>query len=230
MVDVAARLQRVKARMAATCDRIGRDVDTVRLLAVAKNHPPELVEQVLTAGHLDIGENYVQELLTKQAFITQHPARWHFIGRLQSNKVRQIVGRVEMIHSVDRIKLLNEIEKRAAAAGLRVACLLEVNVGDEETKGGAAIDEAMHLLEHSMKQDHIDLRGLMSIPPFLDDPEEIRPYHKRLASLAVKMREKSGLDLPELSMGMSLDMEVAIEEGATIVRVGTDIFGQREYT
>ena len=225
-VDVSGNLARIRARMQRACERAGRAPQDVQLLGVAKTKPGELVARAAEAGLLDIGENYVQELLAKQAQLLQ-PIRWHFIGRLQSNKIRQIVGRTHLIHSVDRAKLLDEIEKRAAAADCRVACLLEVNVGEESSKGGVVERDVRELVRRALDAPHIELRGLMSIPPFLSDPEALRPYHRRLAELARRLRDETGMALAELSMGMSKDMEVAIEEGATIVRVGTDLFGPR---
>ena len=224
--DILANLERVRARINTACERAGRDPGSVRLLGVAKTKPAELIAIAVEAGLLDIGENYAQELLKKADLLPGH-VRWHFIGRLQSKKVRRIVGRVALIHSVDRIKILNEIEKRAAAADIVVRCLLEINVGEEDTKGGVASEEARELLRAAADLPHVRVDGLMDLPPFLDDQEAIRPYHRRLRELAERLRDETGLALPDLSMGMSGDLEAAIEEGATIVRIGTDIFGYR---
>ncbi len=224
--DIAANLDGVRERIRAASVRAGRNPNEVRLVAVAKTQPEEAVRRALAAGQADIGENYVQEFLAKADAIP-NGVRWHFIGRLQSNKVRQVVGRTVLIHSVDREKLFREIEKRSALRNIRTACLLEVNVGAEDSKGGADPEEAARLVRLSAEWPHVELRGLMSIPPFLDDPEAIRPYHVRLRELRDRLRKDSGFALPELSMGMSTDLEAAVEEGATFVRVGTDIFGPR---
>jgi pyridoxal phosphate enzyme (YggS family) len=228
-VDVAANLKEVRARLERACRQAGRAEDSVRLLAVSKTKPPALIAAACDAGQRCFGENYVQELLAKQPELPEK-IEWHFIGRLQSNKVRQVVGRVAMIHSVDRAKLFDEIDRRACALGLKVDCLLEINVGDERGKAGASDAEALELARHAAALEGVSLCGLMSIPPFLDDPQAMRPFHRRLFELRGMLRDATGLALDELSMGMSTDMEVAIEEGATIVRVGTDIFGPRDYS
>ncbi len=227
-VDVAANLVQVQQRIQRACEKAGRAPESVRLLAVAKTQPASRVLEAIEAGQMEIAQNYAQELLEikPQCPNTVH---WHFIGRLQSNKVRQIVGQVELIHSVDRPKLLREIEKRSAALDIVTDCLLEINVGEQESKGGVSEKQAAELLETATGLEHVRVLGLMSIPPFYDDPELIRPFHKRLCLLAEKLRQDSGLALPELSMGMSTDLEAAVEEGATMVRIGTDIFGPRNY-
>ena len=155
---------------------------------------------------------------------------WHFIGRLQSNKVKYIIDKVRLIHSVDRPSLVDELQKRATKKGIeKVDVLLEVNVGGEETKGGVSPEEAPQLLEYILKNaPALRVKGLMTIPPYREDPEEVRPYFARLRELRDKLAEEFNLELPELSMGMSHDYEVAVEEGATIVRVGSAIFGERE--
>ena len=155
---------------------------------------------------------------------------WHFIGRLQSNKVKYIIDKVRLIHSVDRPSLVDELQKRATKKGIeKVDVLLEVNVGGEETKGGVSPEEAPQLLEYILKNaPALRVKGLMTIPPYREDPEEVRPYFARLRELRDKLAEEFNLELPELSMGMSHDYEVAVEEGATIVRVGSAIFVERE--
>ena len=226
MTDVAANLARVRERIERACRRAGRDPAGVRLVGVGKTKPPELLAEAVAAGLSDIGENYVREFLEKRERLSPS-IRWHFVGRLQSNKARQVVGKVELIHSLDRESLLEEIEKRAAAAGVVVRGLLKVNLGGEAAKGGADEAVARRLLETAAAMPHLRVEGLMSIPPPQDDPEALRPWHRRLARLAETLRRETGLPLPELSMGMSSDLETAVEEGATLVRVGTDLFGPR---
>jgi len=227
-MNITDNLSKIYQRMEHACERAGRNPQEVKLIAVSKTKPAELIAEVAKAGQLDIGENYVQEFLAKRELLPDK-IQWHFIGRIQSKKIKQIVGKTALIHSVDRLKLFNEIEKRASALNIAVDCLLEVNVGDEDSKGGTSIEEAGQMIEHVKQLQHVNLKGLMSIPPFLPDAELIRPYHKRLFLLAEELRQKTALPLEELSMGMSLDFEAAIEEGATMVRVGTDIFGARDY-
>ncbi|RJO63593.1 MAG: YggS family pyridoxal phosphate-dependent enzyme [Myxococcales bacterium] len=228
-LDVAANLERVRGRIRHACEKAGRDPAGVRLVAVSKTQPAEAVRAACDAGQTDFGENYVQELLAKAEAVGSG-VRWHFIGRLQTNKVKPLLGITALIHSVDRMKLLEEIARRAEQAGVVASCLIEINLGDEATKGGAGETEIETLLRAARPLSHVEIRGLMAIPPFLDDPEALRPYHRRLAALARRLREATGLLLPEVSMGMSSDLEAAVEEGATIVRVGTDIFGPRRKT
>lgn len=228
-MDIAQNLANVYQRIERACERVGRNPDEVKLVAVAKTKPPEMIAELVKANHFDIGENYLQEFLAKKEVLPD-TVNWHFIGRIQSKKIKQIVGNTVLIHSVDRLKLFNEIEKRAANYNIdKVDCLLEINVGDEDSKGGTDIEEAGRIIEYVKQLEHVNLKGLMSIPPFLDNAELIRPYHKRLFTLREELQQKTSLELKELSMGMSLDFEAAIEEGATIVRVGTDIFGERNY-
>lgn len=228
-VNMAENLAAIQRRIASACERVGRNPESVKLVAVAKGVPAQRLSGLIAAGHARIGESYVQEFLSHREAVGEQ-AQWHFIGRIQSNKIKYLVGRTGLVHSVDRAKLLDEFERRAAAAGVTVDCLLEVNVGDEDSKGGTSTDAALGLLRHALGLAHVRVHGLMAIPPFLDEAEAMRPYHRRLASLRDELQAACGVALPELSMGMSLDLEVAIEEGATLVRVGTDLFGPRTYT
>ena len=175
----------------------------------------------------DFGENYSQELLKKAADL-QHlrDIRWHHIGHVQTNKVRQLVPVAHLLHAVDRVKLARELEKRAAAAGRRIEVLAQVNIAGEESKSGCSPDELGPLMDGLRQCEHVEVRGLMTMPPFLDDPEQVRPFFRKLRAL--RDRHGGPQELPELSMGMSHDFAVAIEEGATIVRVGTAIFGPRD--
>ncbi|MCZ7586296.1 MAG: YggS family pyridoxal phosphate-dependent enzyme [Deltaproteobacteria bacterium] len=227
MSTIADNLKRVNDRIAAACARAGRDPEGVRLIAVSKKQPVSAIEQALAAGHRDFGENYVQEAEAKARAIASGGVRWHIIGHLQRNKVRHVVPFATMIHTVDSARLADEAAKRAGEAGRRVGVLVQVNVGGEEQKSGTAEQDALALVDHVRTLDALDLRGLMTMPPFLP-PEEVRPYFAALRRLRETMESRRpGLRLPELSMGMSGDFEAAIEEGATIVRVGTAIFGER---
>jgi hypothetical protein len=211
-----------------TCTlRAGRPEGSVKLVAVSKTHPGSAIEALLPGGQRDFGESYVQELRAKMDALPSD-VRWHFIGHLQSNKARQIAGQVHLIHSVDRSSLL------AALAGTRQDILLQVNVSGETTKSGCRPDEVRALLAQARSMADIRVRGLMTMAPQSDDPEHARPHFRALASLAADIRhELSQLDsdesalFTELSMGMSHDIEPAIEEGATLVRIGTAIFGER---
>lgn len=222
--SIAERLALVRERIAQAAVRAGRSPESVRLLAVSKTKPAEMVRAAYEAGQREMGENYVQELTAKAAALSDlSELRWHVIGPLQRNKVKQIVGVAALVHTVDRVELAEEIEKRAGAIARVVPVLLEVNVSGEASKAGCSPDEAPALAAAVRAMPHVELRGLMTIPPDTEDREEARPFFRRLREL----RDRIGGDLPELSMGMSHDFEIAIEEGATIVRVGTAIFGAR---
>jgi pyridoxal phosphate enzyme (YggS family) len=215
-VDLKPRLAEVLDRIDGACERSGRRAGSVRLVAVSKTQPVEAVREAFAAGQRVFGENYAQELRDKADALPQ--AEWHFIGALQSNKARLVVGRAALVHTCDRFSLAQELSKRATAAGLTQRVLLEVNVGREPQKGGALPEHVPALLEKVRALPALRCEGLMCMPPAGQDP---RPHFRALRSLAGQ------LGLSELSMGMSADYEVAIEEGATIVRVGTAIFGER---
>lgn len=219
-------LQQVRFRIAAACARARRPVDAVRLVAVSKTVEAARVREVLAAGQTLFGENRVQEAVEKIPEVGE-PARWHLVGHLQRNKARHAVGLFELIHSVDDLELAREIDKRAAARGLVQAVLVQANLSREATKSG--LDEAgvLALLEGMRGLSHLRVDGLMTIPPPADDPERSRPWFVRLRELRDRAATRTGLDLPELSMGMTDDFEVALEEGATLVRVGRAIFGER---
>jgi pyridoxal phosphate enzyme (YggS family) len=214
---IAERLATLKARIAAACARVHRAPEEVTLVAVSKTKPAEQVREALAAGQRVFGENYVQELLPKQAAVGEG-AIWHFVGRLQRNKAKDLVGRVALIHSVDGLALAETLARRAAQAGVVQDVLVEVNLGGEATKGGVAPAGVIALLDAITPISGIRVRGLMVMPPPAEDP---RPHFRAARTLA---RDRG---LPELSMGMSADFEVAIEEGSTLVRVGSAIFGER---
>jgi hypothetical protein len=214
----------VQARVDAAAARCGRP-GQVRLVAVSKNQPVEKLLEAFHAGCRLFGENYVQELLAKADALPG--VEWHFIGHLQTNKVKAVLPRVSLVHSVDRPGLVAEIDRRSAALDRVQPVLIEVNVGDETSKTGVAIDQLPALAREVVGSESLELRGLMAIPPPVDDPELARPYFRRLRELRDGLEQQLGRPLPELSMGMSADFEVAIEEGATLVRMGTAIFGPR---
>jgi len=216
----------IRERIAGACRRAGRSPADVTLLAVGKTFPAAALIEAVRGGIGDIGENYVQELLAKRAALGGEDVRWHFIGHLQSNKVRQIVSCVHMIHSVDSGRLGLEIDRRAAAEGRVVDCLIEVNTTGEETKFGVRPDDVPLLAESLAGCRNLRLAGLMTIGPFLPEAEGSRPMFRRLRELRDSLAAAHPR-MTHLSMGMTGDFEVAIEEGATIVRIGTALFGRR---
>lgn len=225
-MDLAANLETIKQRIRAAGARAGRDPATVTLLTVTKTQPPETVQAAVAAGQLLFGENKVQEAKAK---IPQCPgkARWHFIGHLQSNKCRDAVELFAMIESVDSLALAQEINKRAAAAAKTMPILLEVNVAGEASKFGYPPERLLAELKALNALPRIEIHGLMAVPPWTSVTESSRPHFRRLRELKLQCEQILGVPLPHLSMGMSGDFEVAIEEGATIVRVGTALFGAR---
>jgi hypothetical protein len=224
-VTIRARYEAVQERVDAAALRAGRDPGEVTLVAVSKTWPADVVAAAADAGIPVFGENRAQELKEKHSVLGSR-VRWHFVGPLQSNKVRAVVGVAELVHSVDRYGLAEAIARRARSLGVVQDVLVEVNVGGEATKHGVEPAAAVRLAEEVAALEGISVRGLMAIPPRAGDPEATRPYFRDLASL----RDLAAASVPgaiELSMGMSADFEVAIEEGATIVRVGEAIFGPR---
>lgn len=224
--SIAPRLEAVRRRIADAATQAGRTPDGVRLIAVSKGQPAEAIRAAHAAGQRDFGENYAQELLEKaEALADLDGLVWHAIGRLQRNKAKFVARAAQVVHSVDRAELAVELDRRSAALGRKLPILLEVNVGGEETKGGCAPGDLGPLLDEVARCAHLQPIGLMTIAPFFDDPADVRPYFAALRAL----RDAHGgpAALPELSMGMSHDFEAAIAEGATLVRVGTAIFGPR---
>ena len=227
-MSIASNIADIRSRIDAACLRCQRDPASVRLVAVSKTHPAASVVVAAAAGQEIFGENYVQEFAAKAAAV-EVPVIWHFIGSLQSNKVKYLAGRVAMIHSVDRLSLAEELDQQWGKLGKSLEILIEVNLGAEDSKGGTSASATIALVERIALLPHLQICGLMSLPPFLDDPEAVRPYFRRLRELAEEIAacNIAGVTMRELSMGMSHDFEVAIEEGATLVRVGTAIFGAR---
>ena len=228
--ELAARLDKVKLRMAKACARASRDPETVRLVAVSKFHPASDILALVAAGQREFAESYVQEALLKQDQLVGQDILWHFVGGLQTKKAKQVAGRFVLVHSLDTGKLAVELARRAADAGVLQSVLIEVNMGEEQKAG---VDEAelaeLAELVLSLREDGLglDLQGLMCLPPMFDAPEEARAYFARLRELRDGLSASLGATLPQLSMGMTGDFEAAIEEGATIIRVGTSIFGAR---
>ena len=226
MTGVAGRLQMVRDRIAAACARADRDPGSVRLIAVSKTVPAAGVAEALAAGQTLFGENRVQEALAKMAEAGPE-ATWHLVGHLQKNKARQAVGAFELIHGLDDRELAFELDRRAAARSMRQPVLVQANLSGEATTRGADEDGLMPRLTTVADLPHLELRGLMIIPPPVDDPELSRPWFRRLKELRDRAASILARPLPELSMGMTDDFEIAIEEGATLVRIGRAIFGER---
>ena len=226
-----ARLTGVRDRIANAAGRSRRDPSSVRLVAVSKTFSVDDVRAAADAGQLNFGENKVQEALAKVTSTADLPLRWHFIGHLQSNKARRVAEHFDVIHSVDNLALLTKLDAAAAASGRRVELLVQVDLGGEATKHGASPDEVAPILEAGRECRAVRIAGLMTLPPAVADPEAARPYFAALRRLRDDFLAR-GVDPPmlrELSMGMSHDFEVAIEEGATLVRVGSAIFGRRDH-
>ncbi|MEZ3467587.1 MAG: YggS family pyridoxal phosphate-dependent enzyme [Schaedlerella sp.] len=225
------QLHDVEKKIQAACERAGRKREEVTLIAVSKTKPVEVLQEAYDLGVRVFGENKVQELTEKYDALPRD-IRWHMIGHLQTNKVKYIVEKAELIHSVDSLRLAQAIEKEAAKRERTVDILVEVNVAEEESKFGVRVDEVIPFIEKLALFSHIHVCGLMTIAPFVENPEENRPIFKNLHKLSVDIAHKNidNVNVNILSMGMTNDYEVAIEEGATMVRVGTGIFGARDYT
>ena len=223
-------LKTVEEHVQEACKRAGRSREEVTLIAVSKTKPGEMLQEIYGEGVRDFGENKVQELCDK---IEQLPSdiRWHMIGHLQRNKVKYIVGKVALIHSVDTYRLAEEINIQAKKRGIIVPILVEVNIAGEKTKFGTTAEDAMLLVEEISKLENVRIKGLMTIAPFVENPEDNRLYFRKIKQLSVDITNKNidNVSMEILSMGMTGDYEVAIEEGATMVRVGTGIFGARNY-
>ena len=227
---ISTNLEKVQERIKQAALRAGRDPRDIQLVAVSKTMSAETVRQAIEAGVTILGENYVQEARKKIEEIG-HGARWDFIGHLQSNKAKYVVDIFDIIHSVDRLSLAKEISKLAGKKGKTIKILVQVNISGEEAKSGIDPAGVNALVKEIVTLPNLSVEGLMTMPPFFDDPEKARPYFIALRKLRDTLREEIGesIDLKELSMGMSADFEVAIEEGSTLIRVGTAIFGERTH-
>lgn len=230
-MSVCDNYKSVEEKVIQSCKRAGRDPSEVTLIAVSKTKPISMIEELLPLGVRDFGENKVQEL-TEKAEILSPEIRWHMIGHLQRNKVKYVVDKACLIHSVDSLRLAEEISKEAGKKNRTASVLLEVNVAGEESKFGIAPEEALPLAKEIAGLPHIQIKGLMTIAPYTEDPENNRNFFRDLRKLSVDIAQENidNVTMNVLSMGMTGDYEVAIEEGATHVRVGTGIFGERNYS
>ncbi len=235
-MSVAENIRQVEEKIAAAAQKSGRKPEDILLLAVSKTKPVELIAEAVQAGLTALGENKVQEIMEKYEPMAPYAPpgeriHWHLIGHLQTNKVKYIVDKVDLIHSVDSLKLAEEIDKRAAQKDIVMDILIEVNMAEEESKFGVKPEDAEDLLREIAKMEHICVRGLMTVAPFVENQEENREVFCQMRELLVDINAKKidNIRMDTLSMGMTGDYEVAIEEGATIVRVGTGIFGERIY-
>ena len=228
--QLAARLAGIRARIAAAAKSAGRGADEVKLIAISKTHPASVIKRAIELGATDLGENRVQEAEEKISIIGREAARWHLVGHLQANKARRAVNLFDVIHSLDSPDLARRLDRLCAEEGReRLAVLIQVDLGHEETKSGIDESELTHLVESLGSLSRLALVGLMTLPPFFDDPEQSRPFFRRLREMRDELAARGafGGGKGELSMGMTHDFEVAIEEGATMVRIGTAIFGER---
>ena len=230
-MGISENLSIVEEKITAACKRAGRNRDEVKLIAVSKTHPIEAIRQAMEYGIKSFGENKVQELKNKMDVIKED-LDWHLIGHLQTNKVKYIAGRVSLIHSLESIRLAEALNKEAGKLGVITDVLVEVNMGAEESKFGIKPEDACDFISRVSKFENIKIRGLMTVAPFTEEAEENRQYFRQLKKIMVDLNSKNihNVCMNVLSMGMTGDYEVAIEEGATLVRVGTGIFGHRDYS
>jgi len=224
------RLQNVKNRIEKAARACGRDPETVRLVVVSKTVPANRVRQAIHAGATILGENYVQEARTKFNDLATYPVSWHFIGHLQSNKAKYAVRLFDLIHSVDTFKLARELDKQSHKINKVQEVLIQVNISKEASKSGVDVEGTYNLLKDISLFENLSVKGLMTMPPYFNAPEKVRPYFAALRGLRNRLDQQGLLNvsLSELSMGMTGDFEVAIQEGATLIRIGTAIFGKRE--
>ncbi len=229
--DIAENIEKVREQIRRAAGRAGRLPESVRLMAVSKTVEPARIRQAVLAGVTLLGENYVQEAREKIPALGL-PAEWHMIGHLQTNKAKYVAHLFDWIHSVDRLELALELDRRAGQAGRKLNILIEVNVGGESSKSGANPKDVTELVRRISPLPNLSIRGLMTMPPFGDDPEQSRPYFTALRRLRDDIAGESipGVGMDELSMGMTNDLEIAVEEGATIIRVGRAIFGARPHS
>ena len=223
------RIKHVKERIRAAARACGRPESDIRLVTVSKTMPAEIVKKAIEIGMTDFGENYIQEAREKITTLSAYPVTWHYIGHLQSNKAKYAVRMFDLIHSVDSLKLARELDKCARKNGKVQDVLVQVNVAREDSKSGVYVDETLRLLKDISQLDNIAVKGLMTMPPYFNAPDRVRPFFAALRQLRDRIKDEdiAGIFMQELSMGMTGDFEVAIEEGATMVRVGTAIFGER---
>lgn len=227
---IAEQLQAVQEEIRKACIRSGRNPEEVTLIAVSKTKPVSMIQEAIQEGQLVFGENKVQELCSKYEELPKN-LQWHMIGHLQRNKVKYIADKVSLIHSVDSLRLAKTIHQEGEKIGRVIPLLIEVNVAQEETKFGVSVEDALPLIREISRFPYVEIRGLMTIAPYVEDPEENRPVFRKLKQLSVDIKDKNmnNVYMDILSMGMTNDYQVAVEEGATLVRVGTGIFGERDY-
>jgi len=228
-IDIAANINKIREKINAAAARCQRSPDSIKLLAVTKTVSPVIIDKAIAAGLTEFGENYVQEAKEKIALI-EHRVKWHMIGHLQTNKAKYVANLFDYIHSVDRIELAKEIDKRAGLTGRKINILIEINVSGEKSKNGIPPANAIGLIRDIAQLENISVKGLMTMAPYSDNPENSRPFFSELRKLQRKIVNEgiTGVQMDELSMGMTDDFEIAIEEGATIVRIGRAIFGERK--
>jgi pyridoxal phosphate enzyme (YggS family) len=229
MTDIQANLNIIHEQIKTVALQAGRNPNDIRLVAVSKKIPAPAIQKALEAGQIIFGENYLQDAKKKIEELGTGP-EWHFIGHIQSNKAKSVADLFHMVHTVDRLKLANALDREAGKIGKKLPVLVQVNVGEEQQKSGVMPDEAGSLLEALQQLPHLQVHGLMTMPPYKDDPEDVRPFFRALRELSEEFARKDYFyksSRVELSMGMSHDFQVAIEEGATLVRIGTAIFGPR---
>lgn len=228
---ITENLEQVRKNIEEACRAVNRDPGEVTLISVSKTKPVSMLQEAYDAGSRDFGENKVQEIMDKYPQLPSD-IRWHMIGHLQRNKVKYIVDKVALIHSVDSLRLAETIENEAAKHNVTVPILIEVNVAQEESKFGLKTEEVLSLVESVAALPHINIKGLMTIAPYVEDPEENRGIFRQLNKLSVDIAAKNinNVNMSVLSMGMTGDYQVAVQEGATMVRVGTGIFGERDYS
>ena len=229
-MNLINKINNVKSRIKKTAASCGRGHESIHLVVVSKTKSAQMVEEAINAGAKDLGENYIQEADKKIKALSQYPVSWHFIGHLQKNKAKYAVKLFDLIHTVDKIKLALELDKHAKKTGKIQNILIQVNIGKETLKSGVDEKDAENLIKEISHLRNLSIKGLMAIPPYFDDPEKTRPYFKALFDLKTLINKKTipNVFLSELSMGMTNDYTIAVEEGSTLVRVGTAIFGKRD--
>ena len=230
MAELQTRLENVLNRIKNTANARSRDPETIRLVAVSKTIPADMVKEAIEAGVKILGENYIQEARKKFDALSSYPVSWHFIGHLQTNKAKYAVRLFDLIHSVDSLKLAHELNKQAKKINKIQEILIQVNISMESTKAGVYEQDALSLIKDISHLENLSVKGLMTMPPFFNEPEKVRPYFSALRKLRDQIKKESipNIAMDELSMGMTGDFEAAIDEGASLVRIGTAIFGERK--
>ncbi len=224
---IKENIEKILSKIKNSAQKCGRDPDSVKLVAVSKTFPAELVIEAVNAGLKDFGENYVQDFLTKYDKLEKYQVKWHFIGHVQTNKVKYIYDKISLLHTLDSVKLAEKLNKKLTEVNRILNALIQINIGREPNKYGIFEEEVETFLEQMEKYKHINITGFMTIPPFFEKKEEVRPLFAKMRMLLEKFSTYNE-NLKELSMGMSHDFDIAIEEGATIIRIGTAIFGERK--